>query len=262
MSTIHHTHFQPLPETLVQPRPLADPRQPASRGQPQPLLSMVPRAAIESEAGLRENVSTQSKSLPRRQQAAQRGPSPGPRQHRPRGRVNSEAARSNSPLDEHNEDGNSLQQSGLLKETLDILREDTGRRGQREVFEMLADELKPIEQWRLLDDALEQLENAPLSNYKKKVLRETLQEMMADIVVRDSSVREVLQDKVKATLDSAIDGAVPKSARELRFLITDKGSVDEPLSPLTMLKAIIRHLGMNRCEKAVSTLCSQMLSGL
>jgi hypothetical protein len=252
--------------------PVAPPPQPSGRpvaGTPprvspqQANVSMLPQAAIDSESGVRDGLSFQTKSLTRRQQAS---PRVGPQAQR-------QGSRSKGAPDNERDAGkaSALRSTGddltvhtdAVEQTLDMLRDDSSRKGRQEVDAILREQHEPMEHWRVLRDALAGVDDQKLSNYKKKVLREAIGEMMADVVERDSGVRKALQESdVSGSLEAAVEGSAPKSARELRFLITEKGSIDKPLTPLTTLKAIIHHLGAENCEKAIATLCSQMLSGL
>lgn len=223
---------------------------------------MLPHAAIDSESGVRDGLSFQTKSLTRRQQASPRVVPQGQRQGT-RGKGAQEAERKGGKAQLRSSGDDPTLHLDAVEQTLDMLRDDSTRSGRREVEAILNEQHEPMEQWRVLRDALAGVDDQKLSNYKKKVLREAIGEMMADVVERDSSVRKALQQSdVAGSLEAAVEGSAPKSARELRFLITEKGSIDKPLTPLTTLKAIIRHLGAENCDKAIATLCSQMLSGL
>jgi len=261
MSTRPISQFTQVPVTAPPPqsRPVAAP---ASRGTPQQAnVSMLPQAAIDSESGVRDGLSFQPKSLARRQQASPRVAPQAQRQ----------GGRNKAPDGDRKTGRAAIRSTGedaalhmdAVEQTLDMLRDDSSRRGREEVEAILTEQHEPMEQWRVLRDALAGVDSQNLSNYKKKMLREAIGEMMADVVERDSGVRKALQESdVSGSLEAAVEGSAPKSARELRFLITEKGSIDKPLTPLTTLKAIIRHLGTENCEKAIATLCSQMLSGL
>lgn len=261
MSTRQISQFTQVPVAPPpQPRPVAG--TPPRATPPQANVSMLPQAAIDSESGVRDGLSFQTKSLTRRQQAS---PRVGPQAQR-------QGGRSKGAADNERDAGKAtLRSTGddptlhldAVEQTLDMLRDDSSRNGRREVEAILSEQHEPMEQWRVLRDALAGVDDQKLSNYKKKVLREAIGEMMADVVERDSGVRKALQESdVSGSLEAAVEGSAPKSARELRFLITEKGSIDKPLTPLTTLKAIIHHLGAENCEKAIATLCSQMLSGL
>ena len=262
MSTRPISQFTQVPVTAPPPqgRPVAVP---ASRSAPQQAnVTMLPQAAIDSESGVRDGLSFQPKSLSRRQQASPRVAPQAQRQGgRSKGAAEGERKTGRAAVRSTGEDA--TLHMDAVEQTLDMLRDDSSRRGREEVEAILTEQHEPMEQWRVLRDALAGVDGQNLSNYKKKVLREAIGEMMADVVERDSGVRKALQESdVSGTLEAAVEGSAPKSARELRFLITEKGSVDKPLTPLTTLKAIIRHLGTENCEKAIATLCSQMLSGL
>ncbi|TWI42502.1 hypothetical protein IP92_05478 [Pseudoduganella flava] len=252
-------HFQNAPLASARPQVQQVPARPTLA---QADVAMLPRAAIDSEGGVREGVSVPTKSLARRQLATPRA-AQGAQRQGVRGRAAGEANRKQArPLERSDGEDEELHLDSV-EQTLDMLRDDSSRRGRGEVDAILSERFTPIEQWRVLRDALVAVDDLNLSNYKKKVLRESISEMMADIVERDRSVRKALQESdVSGSLEAAVEGSAPKSARELRFLITEKGSVDKPLAPLTTLKAVIRHLGAEHAEKAIAMLCSQMLSGL
>ncbi|WEF32217.1 hypothetical protein [Pseudoduganella chitinolytica] len=261
MSTRPINQFNQVPATAPPPqgRPVTGvPPRPAPQ---QASVSMLPRAAIDSESGVRDGVSFQSRSLDRRHRATPRVAPQAQRQGNRKAAPDNERKPGRAALRSTGDDP--AVHLEAVEQTLDMLRDDSGRRGREEVKAILTEQHEPMEQWRVLRDALAGVDEQNLSNYKKKVLREAIGEMMADVVDRDSGVRKALQESdVSGSLEAAVEGSAPKSARELRFLITDKGSIDKPLTPLTTLKAVIRHLGEDNCEKAIDTLCAQMLSGL
>jgi hypothetical protein len=260
MSTMTVHHYQNAQLAPVRPQVQTVPARSAPA---QANVAMLPQAAIEAEGGVREGVTVQTKSLPRRQLATPRSAQNAQRQAL-RGRSGPDANRKLAkPLERSDGEDEELHIESV-EQTLDMLRDDSSRRGRAEVDAILGERFTPIEQWRVLRDALMAVDEQNLSNYKKKVLRESISEMMADIIERDGSVREALQQtEVNGnTLEAAVEGSAPKSARELRFLITGKGAVDKPLVPLTTLKAVIRYLGAEHAEKTIAMLCSQMLSGL
>ena len=262
MSTRPISQFTQVPVMAPPPqsRPVAG--LPVRAAPQQANVSMLPHAAIDSESGVRDGLSFQTKSLTRRHQASPRVPPQAQRQgNRGKGGADNERKAGRAAL--RNTGDDLALHMDAVEQTLDMLRDDSSRRGREEVEAILGEQHEPMEQWRVLRDALAGVDDQNLSNYKKKVLREAIGEMMADVVERDSGVRKALQESdVSGSLEAAVEGSAPKSARELRFLITEKGSIDKPLTPLTTLKAIIRHLGAENCEKAIATLCSQMLSGL
>lgn len=262
MSTRPINQFNQVPVTAPPPQGRHVAGVPPRAAPQQANVSMLPRAAIDSESGVREGVPFQPKSLGRRHQATPRVTPQAQRQgSRGKGAADNDRKPGRAALRSTGDDP--ALHLEAVEQTLDMLRDDSGRRGREEVKAILAEQHEPIEQWRVLRDALAGVDEQNLSNYKKKVLREAIGELMADVVDRDSSVRKALQaSDVAGSLEAAVEGSAPKSARELRFLITEKGSIDKPLTPLTTLKAIIRHLGAENCEKAIATLCSQMLSGL
>ncbi|AVR94345.1 hypothetical protein C9I28_00435 [Pseudoduganella armeniaca] len=262
MATRPINQFNQVPVTAPPPPPRPVAGVPPRATPQQANVSMLPRAAIDSESGVRDGVAFQPKSLGRRHQATPRvGPQAQRQGNRGKGAADNERKPGRAAL--RNTGDDVALHMEAVEQTLDMLRDDSGRRGREELKAILAEQHEPIEQWRVLRDALAGVDDQNLSNYKKKVLREAIGEMMADVVDRDSSVRKALQESdVSGSLEAAVEGSAPKSARELRFLITEKGSIDKPLTPLTTLKAIIRHLGTENCEKAIATLCSQMLSGL
>lgn len=124
---------------------------------------------------------------------------------------------------------------------------------------------EPLQQYHVLFEAFHALENEDLPPRKKKAMRRTLDGMMSELVQKHPhELRKALQESDE--LVSAVDAMsedMPTSVRDLRFLIGAKarGNMDTPLTPLTMLKALIRNFGADKCVQAMGTLRSRMMSG-
>lgn len=152
-----------------------------------------------------------------------------------------------------------------VNDTLDTLSEDSSQDAQEELEAQLERYFEPLQRYNIYYEALLQLELQEMAFKKKNALRRALNSLMSVLMERHShEVRKALQasDDMLATIDAMGDDA-PTSVRDLRFLIgaKSKGSIDTPLSPLTMLKALIKNFGSDKCVHAMSTLRSRMMSG-
>lgn len=224
---------------------------------------LTPLDAINVQAGVREGVHFKRRTLSQRATA----PARPPRQAAKKETQKKTRLGANYQDDE---DDDELLNMSPVEDTLDMLREDSGRDRQEEVEAMLAEHFQPMQRYNILHDALEKLEDQPVSKMKKNSLRNALNEMMSELMERHPhEMRRALQesDELVNSLEAMAgqDGDARKlpSTRELRFLIGAKtrGNMDAPLSPLTMLKALIKNFGPDKCLNAMTSLRSRMMSG-
>jgi len=224
---------------------------------------LVPTDAVNAQAGVREGVHVKRHTLLQRMAAPPR-PLPSaarsPLQKRAR-------LRSDDP-DQRDDDLPSLTP---VEDALNLLREDSGRERQQEVESMLKKYFKAPQRYQILHDALLQLDQQPVSVSHKLALKRALNEMMSTLMERHPhEMRRALQesDELVSSLEAlaGADGEAVRlpSTRELRFLIgaQAKGTFDAPLTPLTMLKALIRNFGSDKCIQVMTSLRLRMMSGL
>jgi hypothetical protein len=224
---------------------------------------LTPLDAINGQAGVREGVHFKRRTL------SQRAATPARQPRQPNKKETQKKSRLDAPYQEGDDDDDPLNMSPV-EDTLDMLREDSGRSRQEEVEAMLAEYFQPMQRYNILHDALEKLEDQPISKMKKNSLRNALNEMMSELMERHPhEMRRALQesDELVNSLEAMAgqDGESRKlpSTRDLRFLIGAKtrGNFDAPLSPLTMLKALIKNFGPDKCLHAMTSLRSRMMSG-
>ena len=149
--------------------------------------------------------------------------------------------------------------------------DDEDTRGRRvEIEKKLEDDGRdPLQSYVFLQKALFDVDNQDMSPEKKDSLKATLKEMLKDVYERNpQEIRKGLQaaDELTTAVDamSALSDKSANSVRELRFLYGAKSDAkqDAPLTPLTMLKALVKHFGSEHVEAAVGELRSKMMSGL
>lgn len=230
---------------------------------PNASFDLSPLDAIDSQAGVKKWLYYRRKTLSQRLHAPMRPKA----QQKP-----AQSARKvrlkvdGKELDD--DDNNEL--FAPVAETLDILRDGTGQDRQEEVEALLARYFEPLQRYHVLFEALGKLEESPLGNGKDVAVKNALNEMMSNLMERyPHEIRRALQetdDMVNALETMAGDeliGSGGPSNRELRFLIGAKstGNFDAPLTPLTMLKAIIKNFGADKCVPALTSLRPRMMSG-
>jgi len=223
---------------------------------------LTPLDAINAQAGIKEGLSYHKKSLHQRRLAPARTQPPNRSNLTKKPRINV------NNRDDMDEDEPHL---FPVSDTLDLLREDSGREQRAEVEARLAQHFDPMQRYNVLFDALQDVEQQPVSKHKKNSIKNALNEMMSDLMERyPHELRKALQetDDLVVSLEAmAADehghGKLP-STRELRFLIgaKSKGNFDAPLTPLTMLKALIKNFGAENCMQVTRSLRSRMMSGL
>ncbi len=167
--------------------------------------------------------------------------------------------------EEHEEDSAFL---APIQDALYLLSEDSERdmrERQEELEAQLERYFEPFQRYHVLFEALEQLEHKDMPLREKKAVRRALTGMMSRLVEKyPHEVRKALQetDELACAVDSMSD-EMPTSLYGMRFLIgaKAKGNIDTPLTPLTMLKALIKNFGADKCVQAMSGLRSRMMSG-
>jgi len=223
-----------------------------------------PTDAVRSEAGFKDGISFRSRSLlqrifsPLRQKSQEKPSSQASRRNK---YDKSRQVVSDDDLDE--------ELFAPVMDTLAFLRNNSGRDGRFQVQDMLAEDFDPVQRYNVLAEALERVDNEPMSMVQKIALRNALMEMMSDLyekhmheLRRALLENEVLVNSLEALAADEAARNLP-STRDLRFLIgaKSKGREDLPLTPLTMLKALIKNFGAHKCMKVMTGLRSRMMIG-
>ncbi|MGW8393195.1 hypothetical protein [Pseudoduganella sp. HUAS MS19] len=222
------------------------------------------REAIDIEAGVKEELAFQSKALEqRRVPAAVRTAPRGSLRDRTRSQQAGKAAQVGGPghMNEAHDEWHPVQRA------LEMLREDSSQEGRAAAEAMLTERFDMVQSYNALLEALREADQMEgMSAYKKRALKGALNEMMSDMMQRSpGDLRHTLQEteELHSAMESMAEEALP-TTRELRFLIGGKakGRVDVPLTPLAMLKALIRNFGAEHCVSAMESLRSRMMAGL
>lgn len=228
------------------------------------MVDLKSREAVDIEAGVKEELAFLNKKLEqRRVPATVRTATRGSLRDRSRSQQANRAAQVGSPghLDEDHDAWHPVQRA------LDMLREDSSQQGRAAAEAMLAECFDMVQSYNALLEALREADQVDgLSAHKKRALKGALNEMMSDMMQRSpGDLRHTLQEteELHGAMESMAEEPLP-STRELRFLIGGKakGRVDVPLTPLTMLKALIRNFGAEHCVSAMESLRSRMMAGL
>ncbi|RAM67023.1 hypothetical protein RB25_07540 [Herbaspirillum rubrisubalbicans] len=222
-----------------------------------------PLDALEVLAGVQEGLTFSRKSLrqrlraPVRAQTQRKTPTP---TRRAKVKVGEKEGR----------DDDEQELFAPVEQTLDLLRNGADRERQAEVEAMLAKYFDPLQRYHVFYEALDQIEENPLGGGKDRSVKKALTTMMNNLMERHPhELRRALQqsDEMVNSLEAMAgeDGVNTNgpSTRELRFLIgaKSKGNFDAPLTPLTMLKALIKNFGPIKCEQALSSLRARMMAG-
>ncbi|HVK96017.1 MAG TPA: hypothetical protein VM571_14975 [Noviherbaspirillum sp.] len=158
------------------------------------------------------------------------------------------------------------------KNTFESLNQDSSDQKRKEIEEALAKIHEPLQQYTVLFGAMKEAENDPsLSEDKKRALKNTLNEMMTDLVHRDKAgVRKGFRESaesspVAASLEASQKvGALGEALRDIRFSVgaRAKGGVDENLSPMVVAKAVLKNFGAAHAEEGLASVCSRLMPGL
>ncbi|WP_156401084.1 hypothetical protein [Duganella sp. Root1480D1] len=228
------------------------------------MVDLKAREAVDIEAGVKEELAFQNKTLEQRRVPVTVRTAPrGSLRDKSRSQHAGKAAHVGSlgHLDEDHDEWHPVQRA------LEMLREDSSQQGRAAAEAMLAERFDMVQSYNALLEALREADLLDgLSAYRKRALKGTLNEMMSDMMQRSSGdLRHTLQEteELHGAIESMADDPLP-TTRELRFLIGGKakGRVDVPLTPLTMLKALIRNFGAEHCVSAMESLRSRMMAGL
>lgn len=228
------------------------------------MVDLKSRESVDIEAGVKEELAFLNKALEQRRVPATARTAPrGSFRDKSRSPQAGRAAQVGSlgHLEEGHDEWHPVQRA------LDMLREDSSQQGRGAAEAMLAERFDMVQSYNALLEALREADQLDgLSAYKKRALKGALNEMMSDMMQRSSGdLRHTLQEteELHGAIESMAEEPLP-TTRELRFLIGGKakGRVDVPLTPLAMLKALIRNFGAEHCVSAMESLRSRMMAGL
>jgi hypothetical protein len=158
------------------------------------------------------------------------------------------------------------------RQTFDSLMQDDSQKNREQITEALAKIHEPLQQYTVLFSAMKEVdENADISPDKKRALKNTFNEMMTNLVKRDrGGIRKGLCEgaeysPVAARIDAAsVSRGMSHGLRDLRFKIgaRAKGGVDEALTAMVMVKALLNNVGPLYAEEALDSVCSRLMPGL
>jgi hypothetical protein len=158
------------------------------------------------------------------------------------------------------------------RDTFDSMLRDDSQKTREAVIAALAKIHEPLQQYTVLFGAMKEVERqTDLSDDKKRSLKNAFNEMMTNLVNRDrSGIRKGLAEgaessPVAARIEAAAaNRGVSRGLRDIRFKIgaTAKGGVDEQLTAMVMLKALLKNVGAYYLEEALDSVCSRLMPGL
>jgi len=219
-------------------------------------IELKPKDAIDNQAGVREGLTPRKRVLAQRMAGIMR-----PRKQY----VSSRRSRGGRTerTEELDEETAFLEP---VRDVLDDLSDDARRESQEALDRKMSPFFEPIQRYRLYFEALQLLDQRDMEVRKKTAARRALNGMMTRLMnEHPEEMRRALQEiEEMSAIVSEMAEDLPTSVRDLRFIYgaKSKGKEDTPLSPLTMLKALIKNFGADKCVAAMISLCSRMMSGL
>lgn len=244
------TDVAPAPEPVHKPVLNQPPRD--SSAQAQVVLS--PADAVDAEAGAREHVVFHKKALAQRHPAAARQ---APAQQRQAGRQRgSGGARKPGQTEAEHAIEDAGAHLDAVDELLDMLRDDRGEQDAAYLEQMLAEGRTPIEQYRVLFDAMQLVEQQNGGDDEKKQSKQLIKKMMTDLTERDAGVRKALQEpRGEALLAEGLDRALVAGGQAA-------GAIQASLSPLSLLSSIMRIFTIAQSGKALDSMGAHLTSAL
>lgn len=218
-------------------------------------IEFVPTGSIDGQAGVRHGLQTRLTNLAHYVAVSMRLSG---QRYVPMRR--SRGARTDRK-DENEEESAFLE---AVQDALDLLGEDSGRRNRDELEAQLERYFEPVQRLKVLVQALQKLENEDLPARQKTGISRALNGMITTLMKKHPhEIRAVLQETEEAGAKVDPMSEELQSSVRLRLLIgaKDMGKFDTPLSPLTVLKALIKNFGAD-CLLAMRSLRSRMMSGL
>lgn len=220
-------------------------------------IAMVPTASIDGQAGVRQGVQPRAVNLAHYAAVATR--LSGQRY------VARRQAQNDTRADRKALDDEEAAFQDAVHDALTLLGEDSGRRSREELESQLERHFEPVRQLKVLVQTLQTLESEDLPGRQKTGISRALNAMITGLMKKHPhEIRAVLQEteEAGAVKSDQVSEELQSSAR-LRLLIgaKDMGRFDTPLSPLTVLKALIRNFGPD-CLLGMHSLRTRMMSGL
>lgn len=175
--------------------------------------------------------------------------------------------RARAPLTERKVEQQEEEEGAFLeavRDALDLLGEDSGSRNRDELEAQLARYFTPVQRLKVIVQSLQKLDSENRPERQKLAMGRALNGMITALMKKHPhEIRAVLHETEEAggKLDPLSEPL--QSSVRLRMLIgaKDSGKFDIPLSPLTVLKALIKNFGGD-CVFAMCSLRSRMMSGL
>jgi hypothetical protein len=149
--------------------------------------------------------------------------------------------------------------------------EDEETQAQRAKVQAHLDEkgLGPLKRYVLLQRALVDLDKKEMTEKARRTRQRLYRKMMTEVYEKDPhELRRALQSPDDESDGNNASNVMTvqniSSVRDLRFLYgaSKERKADTPLSPLTMLKAMKKHFGVDYVSPALGELRSRMMSGL
>lgn len=173
---------------------------------------------------------------------------------------------------EDDEEEDSFPYRQAARSMVDSLLKDGSRKGRQQIEEALAKAYQPLEEFTVLFGAMKEIDKREDKTAKeKKALKNALSEMMTSLVNRErSGVRKGLQEGAEVSPVAAAFEAAQRARgfsetlREIRFKVGARANsgVDEELTPLMVVKALIKNFGAAYAEEALESICSRLMLGL
>ena|GEM_PF-1078317 len=174
------------------------------------------------------------------------------------------------PEDEEEEDSFPYRQAA--RSMVDSLLKDGSRKGRQEIEDALSKAYQPLEEFTVLFGAMKEVDKREDKTPKeKKALKNALNEMMTTLVNRErSGVRKGLREGAEVSPVAAAFEAAQRARgysetlREIRFKVGARANsgVDEELTPLMVVKALLKNFGAAYAEEALESICSRLMAAL
>lgn len=261
MALVRQQGVLPQPDQLPPlPRPL--PAQPRLQTRIAQLIDInahidvVPTGSIDSQAGVRPGLPMRHTSLAHYAAVSMRLSG-----HR---YVSMRRSRGGTKTERKEEDEEELAFREAVQDALELLAEDSGRTSREQFGAQLEHYFKPVQHLKVLVRALQDLDSGTMPERKKASVSRALNAMITTLMRKHPyEIRAALQETEEAGVKVDPMSEELQSSVRLRLLIgaKDMGKFDTPLSPLTVLKALIRNFGAD-CLLAMRSLRSRMMSGL
>jgi len=247
-------HIEQLPPAprLVHQNVRAQPRS-AQAAQGREHIELVPLASLDGQAGVRPDkqgrlvnlahYAAVAMRLTRERYVPMRGPR-GPRGPR---------------IERKEEDDEQAAFLEAVHDSLAFLGDGGGKRHREQLEKHLERYFDPVQRLKILVESLQRAESGAVPEGQKTGISRALNGLITTLMKKHPhEIRAVLQESEVDPMSEELQSSV-----RLRLLIgaKDLGKFDTPLSPLTVLKALIKNFG-SRCVLAMNSLRTRMMAGL